>query len=131
MGQHNGGEGVVRDIEFRIPVQVSILSERRAYRPYGLHGGQDAQCGKNIWVRRIRKGGQNGKTEEEVERYVSLGGKNTASMKAGERVIVFTPGGGGYGEPGKEKQIQRKKDHEERWKKGSLAARIAMQESSV
>ena len=33
---------MIRDIEFRIPVQVSILSERRVYHPYGLHGGEDA-----------------------------------------------------------------------------------------
>jgi 5-oxoprolinase (ATP-hydrolysing) len=43
-GQHKGGDGG-RDIEFRIPVQLSILSERRVYHPYGLHGGEDAQCG--------------------------------------------------------------------------------------
>jgi 5-oxoprolinase (ATP-hydrolysing) len=131
LGQHNGGEGVIRDVEFRIPVQVSILSERRVYRPYGLHGGGDAQCGKNIWVRKIKKGGRGDDAAEEVERYISLGGKNTASMKAGERIIVMTPGGGGYGEPGKEKQIQRRKDHEESWKKGSLAERMATQESSI
>ena len=146
LGQHCGGEGVVRDIEFRIPVQVSILSERRVYRPYGLHGGGDGMCGRNIWVRKIKKGGRGeekgkedgkkregeGENEEEtVERYISLGGKNTASMKAGERIIVITPGGGGYGEPGQEKQLQRKKDHEQSWKKGSLAERLATQESSI
>lgn len=32
-GQHRGGDSVIRDIEFRIPVQVSILSERRATTP--------------------------------------------------------------------------------------------------
>lgn len=42
-GKYRGGDGVVRDIEFRIPCQVSILSERRVYRPYGLHGGEDAE----------------------------------------------------------------------------------------
>ena len=42
-GKFPGGDGVVRDIEFRIPCQVSILSERRVYHPYGLHGGEDAQ----------------------------------------------------------------------------------------
>jgi 5-oxoprolinase (ATP-hydrolysing) len=42
-GKYHGGDGVVRDIEFRIPCQVSILSERRVYRPYGLHGGEDAE----------------------------------------------------------------------------------------
>jgi len=42
-GKYPGGDGVVRDIEFRIPCQVSILSERLVYRPYGLHGGEDAE----------------------------------------------------------------------------------------
>lgn len=42
-GKYPGGDGVVRDIEFRIPCQVSILSERRVYHPYGLHGGEDAE----------------------------------------------------------------------------------------
>ncbi|KAI4188029.1 MAG: hypothetical protein LQ348_003986, partial [Seirophora lacunosa] len=51
-GQHCGGEGVIRDIEFRIPVQVSILSERRVYRPYGMAGGEDAECGVNYWMRK-------------------------------------------------------------------------------
>ena len=42
-GKYPGGDGVVRDVEFRIPCQVSILSERRVYRPYGLHGGGDGE----------------------------------------------------------------------------------------
>jgi 5-oxoprolinase (ATP-hydrolysing) len=103
-GQHRGGDGVVRDIEFRIPVQVSILSERRVYHPYGLHGGDDAQCGKNIWVRKIKKargrgsGGEHegkrrddGQGDEFVERRINMGAKNTASMQPGERIIVVSP----------------------------------------
>jgi 5-oxoprolinase (ATP-hydrolysing) len=102
VGQHRGGDGVIRDIEFRIPVQVSILSERRVYRPYGLHGGGDAQCGKNVWVRRVKKakgkgiGGEHeGQRREEgedewEERHVSMGAKNTASMQPGERIIVVS-----------------------------------------
>ena len=101
VGQHKGGDGVIRDIEFRIPVQVSILSERRVYKPYGLHGGGDASCGKNLWVRKVKKaegkgagGEQEGKRREDKEedqyeeRYVSLGAKNTAAMQPGERIIV-------------------------------------------
>lgn len=42
-GKYPGGDGVVRDIEFRIPCLVSILSERRVYHPYGLHGGEDGE----------------------------------------------------------------------------------------
>lgn len=73
-GKHRGGDGVIRDIEFRIPVQVSILSERRVYRPYGMAGGEGAQCGLNLWVRKVK----NGKGEI-TERTINLGGKLACS----------------------------------------------------
>jgi 5-oxoprolinase (ATP-hydrolysing) len=126
-GQHPGGEGVIRDIEFRIPLQVSILSERRVYRPYGLAGGESAACGQNIWVRKIPK--REGDPDE--ERHVNMGGKNTASMKAGERIIVITPGGGGWGAKGSESKAVRVKDVQAAWRKGSLATFLETQESSV
>lgn len=118
IGQHHGGDGVIRDIEFRIPVQVSILSERRVFHPYGLEGGGEASCGKNLWVRKVltkssssssssrTTGGSSGVTggkmeeeEKKEERIINLGGKNTAEMVAGERIIIMTPGGGGWGSP--------------------------------
>lgn len=143
-GQHRGGDGVVRDIEFRIPVQVSILSERRVYHPYGLEGGEDAQCGHNIWVRGVPKlegsdadvEGEKASTsssDEEI-RYINLGGKNTASMQAGDRIIINTPGGGGWGPVGKEsqsKQHSEKKDPKHAWKGGSVAGRQSEAEASA
>ncbi|CAJ2502848.1 Uu.00g102420.m01.CDS01 [Anthostomella pinea] len=152
-GQHRGGDGVVRDIEFRIPVQVSILSERRVYRPYGLAGGEDAECGLNIWVRRVARadperdlavagahveveGGSNGgnkgegKEVEYEERHINMGAKNSAAMKPGDRVIVNTPGGGGWGKVGGQKSLGDERgngrDHTEAWRKGSHAAREEM-----
>ena len=122
---------MIRDIEFRIPVKVSILSERRVYHPYGLHGGEDAACGKNIWIRRVKKGAQEEGDEAVEYREVNLGSKNTASMQPGERIIVNTPGGGGYGKAGEESKISQKKDHQESWRKGSLAQRQETAESSV
>ncbi|KAE8454036.1 hypothetical protein EG329_007812 [Mollisiaceae sp. DMI_Dod_QoI] len=147
-GKHKGGDGVIRDIEFRIPVQVSILSERRVYRPYGLEGGEDAECGLNIWVRKVEtsnparsdrmlngdhaKNGENGTNgtaaviDEPVfeERRINLGGKNTASMKPGERIIICTPGGGGWGKVGEEKEIKEKEiDPKHSWTGGSYASR--------
>ena len=147
-GLHRGGEGVIRDIEFRIPVQVSILSERRVYRPYGLEGGEDAGVGVNYWVRRIKtqqkddrpvagvgrdKEEEGGKEEEEM-RWISLGGKNTAAMSPGERIVVCTPGGGGWGKagsPGNERKVvvKGKRDETEAWRKGSVAARLEAQET--
>ncbi|KAL9614803.1 MAG: hypothetical protein Q9167_000713 [Letrouitia subvulpina] len=122
-GQHPGGEGVIRDIEFRIPVQVSILSERRVYRPYGLAGGEDAQCGANFWIRKVQDG------EEWEYRKISMGGKNTASMGPGERIIVCTPGGGGWGRIGGESKAVKEKDVRANWRRGSLAQREEMQET--
>ncbi|KAK0372786.1 hydantoinase B/oxoprolinase [Colletotrichum limetticola] len=85
-GAHTGGDGIIRDIEFNIPIKVSILSERRAFAPYGMAGGEDGQRGRNVWV---KKSG----------RVVNLGGKNTAMMEAGDRIVIMSPGGGGYGRP--------------------------------
>jgi 5-oxoprolinase (ATP-hydrolysing) len=126
-GLHRGGDGVVRDIEFRIPVQVSILSERRVFHPYGLEGGEDAACGLNLWVRNVGEEG-----DKVQERIVSLGGKNTAAMKSGERIIVCTPGGGGWGKEGQrgEKRLWEKKEDPKRaWRGGSVAGRTQLQES--
>ncbi|KAJ5917727.1 hypothetical protein N7454_010102 [Penicillium verhagenii] len=88
-GKHPGGEGVIRDIEFLAPMQCSILSERRVYRPYGLEGGEDAQTGLNQWITRD--------TETGKERQVDIGGKNTVSVKTHDRVVIMTAGGGGWG----------------------------------
>ncbi|KAJ5122857.1 hypothetical protein N7526_009794 [Penicillium atrosanguineum] len=125
-GQHRGGDGVVRDIEFRIPVQVSILSERRIYHPYGLYGGEDAQCGQNIWVRRVQNA-----DGDWVERYISLRGKNSAQMEPGERIIIRTPGGGGWGRVGGQSQLSREQDACHSWRGGSIAAHAATQEASM
>lgn len=140
-GQHRGGDGVTRDIEFRIPVQASILSERRVYRPYGLAGGEDAECGLNLWVRNVEKaswekqlrrlkngngqanGNNNDEETEYEERFINLGAKNSAPMKAGDRIIICTPGGGGWGRVGEEKAHKKKLDPTDSWRKGSHAAR--------
>jgi 5-oxoprolinase (ATP-hydrolysing) len=155
-GQHEGGDGVIRDIEFRLPVQVSILSERRVYHPYGLEGGEDAQCGLNIWVRKIPKrdeladdvadkgtntatdldGSPNSndkteKKEEEEVNHINMGGKNTASMQAGERIIIMTPGGGGWGKVGEQSKAIKGRDPKHAWRGGSIAARQSEAEASA
>jgi 5-oxoprolinase (ATP-hydrolysing) len=111
-GLHPGGEGVVRDIEFLEPMEVSILSERRVFQPYGIAGGGPGQSGKNLWVQKrvIRKKDglfvaaaavtDNDSKDDETEivfRTVNLSGKNTAYVKAGDRLLVCTPGGGAWG----------------------------------
>ncbi|KAL1888696.1 hypothetical protein Sste5346_009402 [Sporothrix stenoceras] len=138
-GQHRGGDGVVRDIEFRMPLQVSILSERRVYQPYGLAGGEPGQCGLNLWVRHVEKAswevalrrledgkeGDDGSAEdvEMEEREINLGAKNSAPMNKGDRIIVCTPGGGGWGPAGKAKATSAAADPQLSWRKGTHGAR--------
>ncbi|SPO02914.1 probable 5-oxo-L-prolinase [Cephalotrichum gorgonifer] len=90
-GARPGGDGIIREIEFTTPVQVSILSERRSRAPQGASGGRDGAMGVNLWVRRDEETGE--RTE------VSLGGKATAAFGAGDRIVIKTPGGGGWGAP--------------------------------
>jgi 5-oxoprolinase (ATP-hydrolysing) len=88
-GHWRGGDGCIRDIEFRMPLQVSVLTDRRVTAPYGLEGGQDGQRGQNIWVRKDPVTG--------ATRQVSLGPRKTSHFAAGDRIVIKTPGGGGYG----------------------------------
>lgn len=68
-------------------IEVSILSERRVFRPYGLKGGEDGLPGLNLWIRHV---GDRVQT-------LNLSGKNTARFGKGDRIVIQTPGGGGYG----------------------------------
>src|SRR5207245_7815349 len=46
-GRHGGGDGLIREIEFLAPCEVTILSDRRERGPYGLCGGARAKPGRN------------------------------------------------------------------------------------
>jgi N-methylhydantoinase B len=84
-GRHQGGDGIVREIELLSDAQVTVLSERRKIPPYGLFGGKPGAVGKNIIFRK--------KLQEQK------GGKFSVSLNKGDRLRIETPGGGGYGSP--------------------------------
>ncbi|RWA12414.1 hypothetical protein EKO27_g2693 [Xylaria grammica] len=63
---------------------------------------------------------------EYEERRMNLGAKNTAAMKPGDRIIINTPGGGGWGPVGGESALARDADHTMAWRGGSHAAREEM-----
>jgi 5-oxoprolinase (ATP-hydrolysing) len=86
VGRWSGGAGVIREIEFRCPMTVGILSERRATQPYGLDGGSPGSRGVNLLV---KVGG----------RLVNMGGKASVDVCPWDRIRILTPGGGGYGSP--------------------------------
>ncbi|WP_022696459.1 hydantoinase B/oxoprolinase family protein [Euryhalocaulis caribicus] len=83
-GRQSGGDGSVREIEFGADMTVSLISSHRAVPPRGLDGGKDAALGKQ---RVIRAGGE---TEE-------LEGRFRIEVSQGDRLVIETPGGGGYG----------------------------------
>ena len=85
-GRYCGGNGVYREIEFLDAMEVSLLSDRRQIPPYGVDGGAPGALGRN---RCLRKGG-----EEQV-----LPGAAHLAVEAGDRIIIETPGGGGFGKP--------------------------------
>jgi N-methylhydantoinase B len=82
-GARRGGDGVVREIETLVAARVSLLADRRRRAPYGLAGGEDGTPGRDTIVR-------DGKEER-------ISAKGSWELKAGDRVRIETPGGGGYG----------------------------------
>jgi len=78
-GRWQGGDGIVREIEFLRPLQVSLLTQHRVVAPYGCEGGEAGQCGQQTL---------NG---------VELPGIAAFGANAGDRLVIETPGGGGFG----------------------------------
>jgi 5-oxoprolinase (ATP-hydrolysing) len=86
-GRHRGGDGVLRELEFLKPLEVSILSQRRGpYPPYGLEGGQPGQLGRNTLLHADG-------TEE------PLSARAHFHVQPGDVLRIETPGGGGFGSP--------------------------------
>jgi N-methylhydantoinase B len=78
-GAHRGGEGVVRELEALTDMRYSLLTERRRHPPPGADGGEPGARGRNLL------------DGEE------LPPKASGSLRAGQRLRIETPGGGGHG----------------------------------
>ncbi|XP_001848679.2 5-oxoprolinase [Culex quinquefasciatus] len=85
VGLYRGGEGVHRELLFRKPMTLSVLTERRALQPYGMAGGCPAKRGLNLLLK--------------PDRAINLGSKTAVDVEAGDIFSMKTPGGGGYGTP--------------------------------
>ena len=82
-GRFRGGDGIIRTYRLLSPAQVTILSERRKFAPYGLNGGESGKTGHNT----LKRNNQNIKLEGKV----SFSGDNE------DIIEIKTPGGGGFG----------------------------------
>lgn len=78
-GRWRGGDGVLRTFMALEDMELSILSQRRTKRPFGLAGGAPGTAGLNTL---------NGRPCE---------GQHHSHLKAGDVFSIQTPGGGGYG----------------------------------
>jgi N-methylhydantoinase B/oxoprolinase/acetone carboxylase alpha subunit len=85
-GAAPGGEGIEREIEMLEDVTVSLVTERRTSRPWGLAGGEPGSPGEN-WL--LPAGDE--------ARATPLRDKCTIRMAAGDVLRILTPGGGGWG----------------------------------
>jgi 5-oxoprolinase (ATP-hydrolysing) len=87
LGQHRGGNGVIRRIRFREAMTAGILSGHRIIPPFGLAGGEPGAIGRNaVWR-------QDGSVEQ-------LLGKASVQVHPGDVFVIETPGGGGFGPVG-------------------------------
>lgn len=84
-GAFRGGDGIVREIEVLTDCDVTLLADRRSRGPWGLAGGEDGAPGKAFVTR------NDGSVEE-------MPAKFSVRLRAGERVRIETPGGGGWGQ---------------------------------
>jgi 5-oxoprolinase (ATP-hydrolysing) len=82
-GKYKGGDGLKRVYRFLEDVEVNLLTERRVFAPYGLKGAKDGKRGENLLIR--------------DEKTYNLTGKNSFRARSGDKLIIKTPGGGGYG----------------------------------
>jgi N-methylhydantoinase B len=84
-GRHAGGDGVVREIELLAAAHVTLLGERRRVPPPGLAGGSPGAPGRD----RLLSGGRSRR----------VAAKSTFRVQPGDRLLIETPGGGGFGRP--------------------------------
>jgi N-methylhydantoinase B len=78
-GRHRGGQGIVRELEAREPMRFTLIGERRRHAPHGRKGGRPGEPGRDLL---------NGQP---------IAAKGEGMLRAGDRLRIETPGGGGYG----------------------------------
>jgi N-methylhydantoinase B len=80
-GRFRGGDGVIREVEALTEMDYSLITERRRHAPPGADGGHDGARGRNLL-----DGSE-------------LAPKAGGTLRAGQRLRLETPGGGGHGAP--------------------------------
>ena len=85
-GQYMGGNGITRRVRFFEDLTVTLLTGHRITQAYGAAGGEPGACGHNA-------------VEQLDGTIKELGPNDQYELKAGEAMLMQTPGGGGWGKP--------------------------------
>jgi len=85
-GKFRGGDGLIREIELLADAQVTLMSDRRKFRPYGLAGGEPGESGSAVHI--------SGKQHKKIS------AKSSLLAKKDDVISIETPGGGGWGNAG-------------------------------
>lgn len=91
-GKWRGGDGVVREVQFLESLDVNLLTQHRVQTPYALSGGMEGKAGKHVLH---RASGQ----------VTSLPGIISFRVDPGDRLVIETPSGGGYGKTRRAKKM--------------------------
>jgi 5-oxoprolinase (ATP-hydrolysing) len=83
-GRRRGGDGLVRVLRFLEPATLSVLTQHRTERPYGMDGGEPGAPGLQYVLR------ASGARQD-------LASIDGCEMGPGDALVVETPGGGGFG----------------------------------
>ena len=84
-GKWHGGDGIIREITFKKAIDLNILSQHRNETPFGMNGGEPGKPGRQYII-------HNDGTRKPLK------GIDSAKLSTGDRIIIETPGGGGWGE---------------------------------
>lgn len=83
-GRYRGGDGAIREILFLDRMELSLLTQHRTVAPYGMAGGRPGKCGRQLVARASG-------------RVVELPSVAATQVCPGDRLVIETPGGGGWG----------------------------------
>jgi N-methylhydantoinase B len=84
-GRFRGGLGLEKAYRLKVPSRLTTSIERTACPPWGLNGGEPGVTGR-VEVHR---------TDGSQQTLL----KGETRLEAGDRVLLFTAGGGGFGDP--------------------------------
>jgi 5-oxoprolinase (ATP-hydrolysing) len=83
-GRRRGGDGAIRELLFHRRLDLSLLTQHRVEAPFGVEGGAPGACGRQTLIR----------ADGERVELASIAG---VEVLPGDRLVIETPGGGGWG----------------------------------